>query len=173
MSRRGRLQFFGNDFYDDYVLHVWRGDIESIESAPPEGCETESGTWLARNTVVGALMELMATGSWSGLPAGELAYQPRFSAPYPGGLLQFGKCYELTALDMSRPENGYGYQQTRQALEGAQATVEAWGGELVIVIVPTREEVYSEITGPMMGTEKLEVLESARIAMLDLVPIWP
>src|SRR5690606_17404929 len=66
------------------------------------------------------------------------------------------------------PENEYGYDQTRQALEGTKAAVEAWGGELVIVIIPTREEVYSEITEPVMGAEKLETLESARSAMLSL-----
>jgi lysophospholipase L1-like esterase len=159
-------QFFGNDFYDDYVLHVWRGDIDSLSSE--EACAAQPGSWLARNTVVGALTELVATGTWSGLPASERAYQPRYSAPYPGGTLQFGKCYELTALDMNRPENEYGYEQTRQALEDAKAAVEAWGGELVIVIIPTREEVYSDMTVPVMGQENLETLASARDTMLDL-----
>jgi lysophospholipase L1-like esterase len=158
-------QFFGNDFYDDYVLHVWRGDIESLNS---DTADEQHGSWIARQTVVGALAELLTTGTWSGLPAGEKAYQAQFRAPYPGGLLEFGKSYELTALDMSRPENEYGYEQTRQALEEAKAAVEAWGGELVVVIIPTREEVYSEITGPVMGADKLETLESARLAMLDL-----
>lgn len=158
-------QFFGNDFYDDYVLHVWRGDIESLN---PETAADQSGSWFARETVTGALVELVTTGTWSGLPAGERAYQAQHRAAYPGGVLEFGKRYELTALDMRRPENEYGYAQTRQALEDAQAAVESWGGELVIVIVPTREEVYSSITVPVMGQENLDTLASARSAMLDL-----
>jgi hypothetical protein len=158
-------QFFGNDFYDDYVLRVWRGDIESLNS---DTADEQQGAWFARQTVIGALAELLTTGTWSGLPAGEQAYQAQYRAPYPGGLLEFGKSYELTALDMSRPENEYGYEQTRQALEDAKSAVEAWGGELVIVIIPAREEVYSEITVPLMGADKLGILESARLAMLDL-----
>jgi hypothetical protein len=158
-------QFFGNDFYDDYVLHIWRGDAESLN---PESPSEQGGSWFARETVTGALIELVTTGTWSGLPAGERAYQAHYRAPYPGGVLEFGKRYELTALDMSRPENEYGYDQTRQAVADAKTAVESWGGELVIVIIPTREEVYSEITGPVMGADKLETLETARTAMLDL-----
>lgn len=158
-------QFFGNDFYDDYVLRVWRGDIESLN---PEAAADQGGSWFARDTVIGALIELVTTGTWSGLPAGERAYQAQYRAPYPGGVLEFGKSYELTALDMSRPENTYGYDQTRQAVADAKAAVETWGGELVVVIIPTREEVYSDITAPVMGADKLSTLESARDTMLEL-----
>ena len=118
--------------------------------------------------MIGALIELLTTGSWSGLPAGEKAYQAQYRAPYPGGMLEFGKSYELTALDMSRPENEYGYAQTREAFETARDAVAAWGGELVVVIIPTREEVYSEITVPVMGQENLRTLESARQSMVEL-----
>lgn len=155
-------QFFGNDFYDDYVLHAWRGDIAPLTS---EDTSDTGGSWVTRHTVTGALIELLTTGTWSGLPAGERAYEPRYSAPYPGGILQFGKQYELTALDMTRAETQYGLEQTRTALRDAKARVEAWGGTLAVVIIPTREEVYSAITGPVMGPDQLATLSSAREAM--------
>ncbi len=155
-------QFFGNDFYDDYVLHAWRGDIAPMT---PEDTGDSEGSWVTQHTVTGALIELLTTGTWSGLPAGERAYEPRYSAPYPGGMLQFGKRYELTALDMTRAETQYGLEQTRTALRDAKARVEAWGGTLAVVIIPTREEVYSAITGPVMGPDQLATLSSAREAM--------
>lgn len=158
-------QFFGNDFYDDYVLHAWRGDIDPMRTG--ETVDT-GGSWITRNTLIGALLELVATGTWSGLPAGDRAYEPRYSAPYPGGLLKFGKQYELTALDMSRAETQYGLEQTRAALRDAKARVEAWGGALAVVIIPTREEVYSAITGPVMGADQLAILSGAREAMHTL-----
>lgn len=158
-------QFFGNDFYDDYVLDVWRGDIESLNA---EASGTEQGSWLTRHTVIGAVTELLSTGTWSGLPAGEQAYQPQYRTAYPGGVLEFGKHYELTALDMSRPENQYGLQRTHQALAKAKAEVEAWGGQLMVIIIPTREEIYQAITAPVMGEKQIETLASARYAMLDL-----
>lgn len=158
-------QFFGNDFYDDYVLHAWRGDIAPMT---PDASSVEGGSWITRNTVIGALLELLTTGTWSGLPAGDRAYEPRYSAAYPGGILQFGKQYELTALDMTRAETQYGLEQTRAALEDAQARVETWGGTLAVVIIPTREEVYSAITGPVMGPDQLATLTSARESMHTL-----
>ncbi len=155
-------QFFGNDFYDDYVLDAWQGVIEpALEEAP----EDRGGSWIARNTVVGGLLELVTTGTWSGFPEGDKAYQPQYRAPYPGGVLEFGKPYELTALDIRSLENGYGMIKSKEALETAKALVESWGGRLVVVMIPTREEVYSEITEPVMGLKNLVTLAGPRAVM--------
>src|SRR5690606_1412505 len=54
-------QFFGNDFNDDYGLHVFRGDIEPIvdeidtQTATPEASGVTA--WLSRNSVTYAVLE--------------------------------------------------------------------------------------------------------------------
>lgn len=156
-------QFFGNDFYDDYVLDAWQGVIEPEEEE--ETPEDPGGTWITRNTVIGGLLELVTTGTWSGLPEGDKAYQPQYRAPYPGGVLEFGKQYELTALNIRSRENSYGMIKSKEALEMAKELVESWGGKLVVVMIPTREEVYSEITEPVMGLENLTTLSGPRAVM--------
>ncbi len=83
-------------------------------------------------------------------------------------ILQFGGEYELNALDMSREINQIGYDYSAIAFAEAQAIVDELNGNLVVVIIPSREEVYRDITEPIMGEEALSRLESARIAMLSL-----
>jgi lysophospholipase L1-like esterase len=69
---------------------------------------------------------------------------------------------------MSREINQIGYEYSVAAFEEAQSIVDSMNGNLVIVIIPTREEVYREITAPMMGEEAIDRLQSARDAMLSL-----
>lgn len=165
-------QFFGNDFNDDYGLLSWRGDIEPMSDDEDTASDSPAtlDAWLTRNSVTYALLELIATGRWSGMPDTERVFQPNYQAAVnaQGDVLQFGKLYERRALDMSRPANQFGLEQTRAALEQSQALVETWGGRMVVVIIPTREEVYETLTAPLMGEAALDKHRSARLAMLDL-----
>ena len=68
---------------------------------------------------------------------------------------------------MSRPVNQAGYELSRAAFEEAKALVSSWGGQLVVMLAPTREEVYQSLTAAAMGSD-LEAIRGARLAMLDL-----
>lgn len=158
-------QFFGNDFNDDYGLAVFRDDIEALEP------ESEQSTRPRIGSVLYAVTETLITGRFSGVPESEDAFVKPYRATYGANnehTLQFGGAYELQALDMSREQNQIGYEMSQTAFAEAQALVDTWGGELVIVIIPTREEVYSDITAPMMGESELFRLQSARDAMHTL-----
>ncbi|HEX2622496.1 MAG TPA: hypothetical protein VHL11_20190 [Phototrophicaceae bacterium] len=170
-------QFFGNDFNDDYGLLQWRGDIEPIldtdsTSSPTPTNQSNSSDivdWLRHNSVAFAVMEVALTGSWGGLPDDQTVFTPNYSAPYGDGqVLQFGKLYERTALDMSRPANQFGLEQSRAAFQSSLDLIDSWQGEMVVVIIPTREEVYDTLTEPLMGKTELDKQRSARLAMLDL-----
>ncbi|MBC8098876.1 MAG: hypothetical protein H7Y11_05500 [Armatimonadetes bacterium] len=167
-------QFFGNDFNDDYGLLQWRGDIAPIPDAETEATlptETANGftDWLRRNSVAFAVLETALTGRWGGIPDDQAAFTPQYRAVYGDNqVLEFGKLYERTALDMARPANQFGLTQTSQALTDSQALVQGWGGLLLIVIIPTREEVYETITEPLMGVAALDKHRSARLALLAL-----
>lgn len=171
-------QFFGNDFNDDYGLLQWRGDIEAIpdesnatSSDSPADTNTNAVTdWLRHNSVLYSVIEILTTGKWGGTPESEQLYVPQFRTVYgtDNTVMEFGKFYERGALDMSRPANQFGLEQSRAAFESSSALVESWDGRMVIVIIPTREEVYDFVTEPIMGKTELDKHRSARLAMLDL-----
>lgn len=166
-------QFFGNDFNDDYALLSWRGDIERLPGDASAAVSSENqaagGNWFSQNLVSFAILELLTTGSWGGLPGEDPAFVAQHRATYPDGSpFLFAKPYELAALDMSRDVNQYGIDTTRQALADAKALVEAWGGRLVVVIIPTREEVYNGVTSNFLTAETLDMLGGPRRALADL-----
>ena len=95
-------------------------------------------------------------------------FDERYAVALPSGVdLRFGQRYEVEAMDMSRPVNQAGYEISRAAFEGAQELVATWGGQLIVLLVPTREEVYAAQTASLLGDE-LDAIRSARLAMLDL-----
>jgi hypothetical protein len=167
-------QFFGNDFNDDYGLLFWRGDIEEMKDDSTEAVETASTNggvvdWLRRNSVMFAVLEVALTGKWGVIPEGQEVFTPNYTVTYGSNeTLQFGKLYERQALDMTRPANQLGLEKSRQAFSDSKALVEGWNGRMVIVIIPTREEVYEHLTEPIMGKAELDKQRSARIAMLAL-----
>ncbi len=156
-------QFFGNDFNDDYGLAVFRDEIEPIETEKSQ--DTEVRQWSA----LVAVAQTLFTGQFVGVPDSEALFLKPYRATYgENNILQFGGEYERNALDMSREINQIGYDYSVTAFEEAQAIVEDMNGTLLVVIIPTREEVYGDITAPIMGEDELAKLTSARTAMLDL-----
>lgn len=166
-------QFFGNDFNDDYGLAVFREEIAEID-ANEDATTGESGSllnWLRRNSVLVAIVETLSTGRFTGVPEGERLFVKPHVVAYGENdehTLRFGGLYEQQALDMEREQNQIGYGYSAEAFQEAQALVQGWDGELVVVLIPTREEVYAHLTEPIMGAEAIAALASAREAMLGL-----
>ena len=166
-------QFFGNDFYDDYGLALFREEIEAApESAVAPATQDNSPLgWLRRNSVAFAVLESATTGQFVGVPEADLLFVKPYGVRYGPDeqyLLQFGGAYEQQALDMEREINQIGLAYSRDAFREAQALVSGWDGELAVILIPTREEVYRHLTSPIMGEEAVQRLQSAREAMLAL-----
>jgi hypothetical protein len=160
-------QFFGNDFNDDYGLAVFRDEIAPLEEE--EAAEEESiQDWLRSHSTLLAVGETILTGRFTGVPDAEALYVKPYRASYGEHVLQFGGAYELQALNMSLEMNQLGLGYSRESFQGAQDLVNSWGGNLLIVLIPTREEVYRSITEPIMGAENLAKLQSARETMLQV-----
>lgn len=161
-------QFFGNDFNDDYGLAVFRDEIEPLEDeTTTEPVEDAARAWHEYSVAL-SMMQVLLTGRFSGTPKGEAAFEKPYTVRYGDHVLHFGGAYELQALDMSTPRNQIGLGYSREAFQRAQAMVAEWGGELVIVMIPTREVVYDHLTAPVMGDAAIRQLASARLAMHDL-----
>lgn len=163
-------QFFGNDFNDDYGLAVFRDEQQEI-SEPVTTTGQDFSAWLRRNLVTAAVLETLVSGRFSAVPDGEQPFVKPYRATFGSSnqhVLQFGGGYEQQALDMTREQNQIGYNLSRQAFTEARELVRTWQGELIVILIPTREEVYRDITEPVMGAAAIDKLVSARAAMLDL-----
>jgi len=164
-------QFFGNDFNEDYGFAVERGEIE------PMGDEVDTleqplddslAGWLRAHSVAFAVLDIALGNDWAYMTD----YQRLFVEPYQvkvgDGLLKFGESYEQQVMNMDDPRNRSGLPFTRESLSKAKAAVEEWGGTLAVILIPTREEVYADLTVPIMGQESLERLSGPRKTMLAL-----
>ncbi len=166
-------QFFGNDFNDDYGLALLRGEVERAADAEPAAPTSDDDLrgWLRRHSVLYAMIETTLAGRYLGTPASEALFAKphtvRFGAQNQH-VMQVGGLYERQALDMSRAENQQGLAMSREAFREAAALVESWGGRLVVVLIPTREEVYREVVEAVLAPSEIDRLTSARLAMQEL-----
>ena len=163
-------QFFGNDFNDDYGLFSANGELAPIEDEAPDGAEdsSEIRSWLRLRSALYAVLESVLPGWRRFRDPNAAQFDERYAATLrTGAELRYGQRYEPGAMDMSRAVNQAGYEISRAAFERAQALVAGWGGRLVVLLVPTREEVYQSLTAPALGDD-LDAIRSARLAMGDL-----
>ncbi|MGB1285307.1 MAG: hypothetical protein ACPG7F_02140 [Aggregatilineales bacterium] len=168
-------QAFGNDFNDDYGLAVFNNEIDPVaDDSVKDDANAEAnsiGGWLRRNSVTVAVIETALTGTYLAVPDGEQIHAKPHIVTFGDDnqhTLQFGSRYEQQALDMSREENQIGLEYSRDALQDAKTLIDEWDGQLAIVMMPTREEVYQHLTAPILGDETIARLQSARETWHDL-----
>ncbi len=161
-------EFFGNDFNDDYGLAELDGTAKT-PSAPQLGATTALPTaplavWLRQNSVIYTLISaLLRRGSNQGVE--------QFVDPYhvqKGTLdLWFGQSYLRDAFDMTNPRNLEGETDSQQAILATRDLIDAYNGHILIVLVPTKEEVYSALTAPLMGQAAVDALSAPRRRLTD------
>lgn len=170
-------QWFGNDFNEDYQLSVTRGETQPIDYGP-QVPDTSDETppvlrWLRQNSVAFVVVETALFGEQAYISDFERFYfTPEYTAPVnesaDSPTLEFGQLYEQVAMDMTDPRNSTGVPMTREALQNAKQTVEGWGGQFVVFLIPVREEVYQSVTAPQLGEEKLALFKENRETMRQL-----
>lgn len=171
-------QWFVNDFNEDYQLAVLRGEMppSDVETVIPDYSQQANPivSWLRNHSVAWVVLEIGLFGEDAYISDFERYH---FTRPYevtysdPQGTahaLRFGQRYEQIASNIDDPRVASGVPLTRDALAQAQAAVESWGGQMVVVLIPTREEVYEHLTAPVMGAEAVAELGETRRVMNDL-----
>ena len=68
---------------------------------------------------------------------------------------------------MDLPNNQDGWARSQQAFRTARDEVESYGGTLVILLLPTKEQVYWDLAEPLLGADKMALLDQSRQLMLD------
>lgn len=175
-------QFFGNDFDEDYQLRVLEGQIPRIDYLSEREIRAQEAdaraladtpawvTWLREHSLAFALIELAFFNEAPYINSFERAFFAETNTIRldGGGVLGFGQVYEQVALDMTDPRKIAGYPHTKQAYRDAQALVNSWDGQLVVILIPVRELVYEHLTAPILGDETMTIFRDNHQVMLDL-----
>jgi hypothetical protein len=154
-------QWFGNDANEDYGLADLRGEtgVRST-SAPPPATKT---TWWDEHSAVVVLLKLLL-GSDEQF-AGSLQFLDRETVTRGDITLEFGRPYLWGAFDMSQPQNQDGWRRSQDALREARALVESYGGRLVVLLMPTKEQVYRDMAAPVIGEDRMALLDASYALM--------
>lgn len=158
-------QFYGNDFNDDYGWLQLQGEATSppadtLPVPPPAGWQR----WLAEQSAVVALITALTRGSD---PGAEQFVDP-FRVVNGGVDIFFGQRYIRDSFDLSAPRNQEGAALSRREILDTKALVEKNGGQFVLLLMPTKEEVYRALTEPKMGTPAIDAIAAPRLHMLDV-----
>ena len=159
-------QFYGNDFNDDYGLALLNNTaktppIPAQDNRPlPQGAVA---VWLRENSAVYLLISTLLRGKDPGVD--------KFVDPYhvqQGGVdLWFGQSYIRDACDMTQARNQEGEALSQQAILKTRALVEKQGGKFIIVIIPSKEEVYRALTEPIMGKQVVDAISAPRLHLIS------
>jgi hypothetical protein len=158
-------EFYGNDFNDDYGL----AQLEGTAKTPPPADNTATPApdtgfklWLREHSMIYALIGAMIRGSNPGV---DMFVDP-YHVQAHGIDIAFGQSYIRDAFDMSQARNQEGEQLSYAAMLGTKATVESHGGKFIVLLFPTKEEVYRSLTEPQMGKAAVDAIAEPRLRML-------
>jgi hypothetical protein len=171
-------QWYGNDANEDYGLATLRGETTIASPTPPPPAPDLN--WWDKNSAVYVLLKLYL-GSDEEFDA-SLQFLDRERSTGGGLDLAFGRPYLWDAFDMDLPHNQYGWERSQQAFHEASDAVSGYGGTLLFVLIPTKEQVYWDRAEPLLGAEKMDLLqrsydmmlavcETEGVACIDLLPV--
>lgn len=159
-------QWYGNDFNEDYGL-THEGVTGVAAPVYPDDKDLPTWTgWFKRNSAVYALGRYIAASRQFADQNPVWVDHYRIS---DGSLnLMYGRPYTVDAQGMNNPRNQAGVELTRQALQTARDTLSAQGIPLVVLLIPTKEEVYRAWTEPVLGASWLDPVIEGRQKMMAL-----
>jgi hypothetical protein len=156
-------QWFGNDANEDYGLASLRGETTVKSPNPPLPIPTLN--WWDKNSAVYVLLKLYL-GSQSQFDASLQFLDPKY-AQQGSVRLAFGRPYLWNAFDMSLPNNLDGWARSQQAFLESRDMVQSYGGTLVIILMPTKEQVYRDLSEPLLGEDRLALLDQPYQMLLE------
>ncbi|MBN1200515.1 MAG: SGNH/GDSL hydrolase family protein [Anaerolineae bacterium] len=156
-------QWYGNDANEDYGLALLRGEteVQSPNPAPPP----PELNWWDEHSAVYVLLKLYL-GSEDTFE-GSLQFLDREYATQGNVELAFGRDYLWGAFDIQQPHNEVGWKLSTIAFLESRDMVEDYGGSLVIILMPTKEQVYRDMAEPLIGADKMALLDQNYDLMLD------
>lgn len=81
--------------------------------------------------------------------------------------IYFGRPSTLVGIDLNRPRNQVGFELSLEAIREGRDFLDKAGVPLVLLLLPTKEEVYGRLTMPQLGQERLQIIGESRELMLE------
>jgi hypothetical protein len=148
-------QWYGNDYKDDYDFAVIRGEIEKPLSAPPPNePPPDYGKLAEYSTVYVWLRDWIDQKDDASEDAKDL------SANVNGRKIAVAD--SLYSHDFKYESVQYGWDETLRAFEESQAIVQDMNADMVIILVPTKEESYAKYLTGTLEPNYLDTLTSGR-----------
>jgi hypothetical protein len=164
-------QFYGNDFNDDYGLALLNGTAKTPPQPSPTAPslpQTPLARWLRANSAIYMLISTLARGRDPGV---EKFVDP-FRIATPQGLdLRFGQSYIRDAFNMGEPRNMEGETLSQAAILQTRDIVEKNGGKFVMILMPTKEEVYRSMISTIMNNAAIDAIAEPRLRMLEFCKV--
>jgi hypothetical protein len=162
-------QWYSNDVRNDYDMSTFPDGVDpGYFTFPPKDpfLATPLGRWLYENSViVHYSIELRNEQQF-------IEANPQLKDPYTirdGDVtLIYGRSEALDLTDLQIPENQQGWELGEQAILDTKMSLDSSGTPLVIVLIPTKEEVYQQWTLPVLGQDWLDRVSASRLKMLEL-----
>jgi hypothetical protein len=151
-------QWYANDYMDDYFLAQLRGEKDGLH-APPEPLPPPDYGPLAEYSAAYRLLRY-----WGDAGRGQQDSEGFRLTVNGRGVFFYD---ELGSADLSYPAVAYGWDRSLAVLDESQQILQGWGAELVILIIPTKEEVYAAYVGDKLGPEHLAALAAGRLSLLE------
>ncbi|MEM9772976.1 MAG: hypothetical protein AAF902_00240 [Chloroflexota bacterium] len=153
-------QWYGNDFNDDYgftTLYGENAEERKGEDSVPPG-------WLRRNSAVASIVHAISQSR-----QGSQQFT-RFIDPYMVNIgnenIWFGRPYIQEAFSLQEAKNQQGFALSQKAILDTQTRLASKGVELVVLLIPSKEEVYETWTADEMGPDLLDEIAQGRQEML-------
>lgn len=152
-------QWYGNDYKDDYDLARLRGEVGELRGEPTYASPVADYGPLADYSAVYRLLRDALDSPVEARESGEHTV----SVNGREMLLNERQGSHNLSYEMVQ----YGQGRTLAALENAHEVADDLGAELVILLIPTKEEVYATWSREVIGDETLAYLVAGRQALLD------
>lgn len=152
-------QWYGNDYKDDYDHARLRGEVGALAGPPPPVSDVPDYGPLADYSAVYRLLRDALDRPAEANASGE------HFVTVNGREMLFNT--RLDTHNLSYEMVQYGWGRTLAALDAAHAVTDGMGAELVILLVPAKEEVYATWSQDLIGSETLNYLIEGRRALLD------
>lgn len=153
-------QFFANDFNDDYTLAVLNG-TNKLPPLPGNEPMSPFQRWLRENSAIYSILFRLVHLSY---------HEHLYNAPYvvrQGEVeISFGHPFFNDLANMDNPRNQEGEPLTYDAVLKVREAVEKTGNHFVVLVIPTKEEVFRALTEPKMGKEAVDLLAEPRLRFL-------
>jgi hypothetical protein len=146
-------QWFGNDYKDDYDFAVMRGDTPVLEALPAGEPVPDYGKLAEYSAVYRWLRDWVDK-------KGQTKEEKDLSPTVNGR--QIAVSDSLLSHDLNSKAVAYGWNETIRAFEESRAVLDEIGAEMVIVLIPTKEEAYANTITDYLDEDYLKMLGKGR-----------